>query len=202
MGCCGTHIQSRLYSDNLRRGVQLTEEDKEPIAIRKSYGCRPVAHLGVANGRTLVDHYTALRLEELDQGSRWNIRVLGVASRDGGARTVVPCGLEYPHALVHCGARISLIVRRIDGREQGDVHAERLRRQAARLSDRRAQSLRVRLRQRSEDSWPRNSVSVCVIAGLSVRSPRPPALETAAASLGTPTLCTGHFREGRLLKRD
>lgn len=70
----------------------------------------------------------------------------------GESRTIVPRSLEYAHALGDRRTSESLIIGRIDGREESDVHAEGLVRPTSRFANGHAQCIGVRLRKRSENA--------------------------------------------------
>ncbi len=70
----------------------------------------------------------------------------------GESRTIVPRSLEDAHALGDRRTGESLVIGRIDGREEGDVHAEGLVRPASRFANGLAQRIGVRLRKRSENA--------------------------------------------------
>lgn len=66
--------------------------------------------------------------------------------------TVVPSGFENPDALLVGGARVPLVVRRVDARQERDVHAEGEFRKLVSLTNRQPQSLRRRLGERGENT--------------------------------------------------
>jgi hypothetical protein len=74
-------------------------------------------------------------------------------------RTVVPSRLENPDTLLDGRLRVSRIVRRVDAREQRDVHAKRLLRLPPCLPNGFAQCVRVRLCECSQDACETSSVS-------------------------------------------
>ena len=66
--------------------------------------------------------------------------------------TVVPCCLKYRDALLDGHARVAGIIRRVDAGQECDVHAKRLVRELASLSDSVPEGVGAWLRQGSEDS--------------------------------------------------
>ena len=68
----------------------------------------------------------------------------------GESRTIVSRSLEDAHALGDRRTSESLVIRRVDGREERDVHAEGLVRPASRFANGLAQRIGVWLRKRRE----------------------------------------------------
>ena len=75
------------------------------------------------------------------------------AEEDAGeSRTIVPRSLKDTHALGDCGASESLVVRRVDSRQERDVHAEGFVGLASRFANGIAQCVRVGLGECGEDA--------------------------------------------------
>ena len=68
------------------------------------------------------------------------------------SRTIVPRRLEDTHALRNCGASEALVIWRVDGRQERDVHTEGLVRLSSRFANGIAQCVGVRLGKRREDA--------------------------------------------------
>jgi hypothetical protein len=70
----------------------------------------------------------------------------------GVSRTIVSCRLKDAHALRNCCASEALIIWRVDGRQERDVHTERFIRLSSGFANGIAQCVGVRLSKRREDT--------------------------------------------------
>lgn len=70
----------------------------------------------------------------------------------GKSRTIVPRRLENTHALRNSCASEAFVIRRVDGRQERDVHTEGLVRFSSRFANGIAQCVGVRLSKRREDA--------------------------------------------------
>ena len=68
------------------------------------------------------------------------------------SRTIVPRRLENAHALPDGRASEALVIRRVDGRQERDVHPERFVRLSSRFANGIAQGFGVGLSKRREDT--------------------------------------------------
>ena len=71
---------------------------------------------------------------------------------NGGVRTVIPRGFEYPDTLLYGRTSISLIVWRVNTWKKRDVDAEVVLCHASRLANSLAKGIRRRLRKRGKDT--------------------------------------------------
>jgi hypothetical protein len=70
----------------------------------------------------------------------------------GVSRTIVPRRLKDAHALGDCCASEALVIRRVDSRQERDVHAEGFVRLSSRFANGIAQCVGIRLSKRCEDA--------------------------------------------------
>ena len=71
----------------------------------------------------------------------------------GESRTIVPRRLEDTDALRNCCASEALVIRRVNGRQERDVHTEGLVRLSSRFANCFAQCVGVRLGERRENAY-------------------------------------------------